>query len=524
MLPLAKKIDQIQILMLYEVSKILCSSLALDQLALNRTLNQVLELIATHLGMQRGMISLEQEPGMLKTTSSIGLTHTEMQRAVFKIGEGITGKIFQHGLPMVIPDIADEPLFLNKTGAYHHLENSKISFLGVPIKVGAQCIGVMSFQFEKAEHFAGFQTILSLLNMVTRLIGQTVQLNQQISRERQQLLLENAQLQNELNKTYTLDNAIGKSKSMQEVFSKVHMAAPGNSTILLRGESGTGKEVIARAIHALSSRNDAPFIKINCAALSEQLLESELFGHEKGAFTGALQQRIGRFEQANKGTLFLDEIGDISPAFQVKLLRVLQEREFERVGGNTTIKVDVRLICATNRNLEEDVILGKFRADLYFRINVISIHLPALRERKEDIPLLAEHILNLYNQENKVRKYLSPAAMEILVNCQWPGNVRELENCLARSCTLSQSNLIQARAFPCQTNQCMSAALWKKPPLSPILAESKDDSETLDERVQLIETMEKHGWVQAKAARALKLTPRQIGYALKKHNITVKKF
>lgn len=240
--------------------------------------------------------------------------------------------------------------------------------------------------------------------------------------------------------------------------------------------------------------------------------------------TGALQQRIGRFEQANNGTLFLDEIGDISPAFQVKLLRVLQEREFERVGGNSTIKVNVRLICATNRNLEEDVTLGRFRADLYFRINVISIHLPALRERKEDIPLLAEHILNLHNQENKVSKYLSPAAMEILVNCQWPGNVRELENCLARSCILSQSNLIQANAFPCQTNQCMSAVLWKKPPLSPILAESKDDSETLDERVQLIATMEKHGWVQAKAARALKLTPRQIGYALKKHNITVKKF
>lgn len=533
MLSSARKFDQIELITLYETSKILCSSLALD-----KTLNQVVELIASHLGMQRGMISLAREPGILRTISSIGLTHAEMQRGVFKIGEGITGKIFQHGLPVVIPDIADEPMFLNKTGAYRHLENIKIAFLGVPIKVGTQCIGVLSFQFETAETFAGFQATLRLLNMVARLIGQAVQLNDKVTQDRQQLLLEKSLLQKELTKKYSLASVIGQSKRMQEVFSEVHMAAPGNSTILLRGESGTGKEVIARAIHLLSSRKEAPFIKTNCAALSENLLESELFGHEKGAFTGALHQRAGRFEQANGGTLFLDEIGDISPSFQVKLLRVLQEREFERVGGNTTIKVDVRLICATNRNLEEDVRQGRFRADLYFRINVISIHLPALRERREDIPLLVQHVLRKYNQESNLNISITAEALQVLMKCDWPGNVRELENCVARFCTLSHNNLIQDYNIPCQTNNCLSAALWKhkqqpnSTALIPMIDFTKPLSDTiqtnknlplLNERERLIEAMERHGWVQAKAARALNITPRQIGYAIKKYNIEIKK-
>lgn len=528
----SKKFDHIELITIYEVSKILCSSLSLD-----KTLNQVLEVIASHLNMHRGMISLSEAPGVLNTISSIGLSREEMQRGVFKIGEGITGKIFQHGLPIVIPDIADEPLFLNKTGAYQHLETKKNAFLGVPIKVGTQCIGVLSFQFERLPVFEAFQPTLRLLTMVARLIGQTVLLCKNVTQERQQLLLEKSLLQKELSKKYSLNNVIGQSKKMQDVFAEVHMAAPGNNTILLRGESGTGKEVIARAIHFLSARKDAPFIKTNCAALSENLLESELFGHEKGAFTGALQQRTGRFEQANGGTLFLDEIGDISPAFQVKLLRVLQEREFERVGGNTSIKVDVRLIFATNRNLEADVAQGQFRADLYFRINVISIHLPPLRERREDIPLLIQNILHRYNQENHLKVSITPEALQVLMHCNWPGNVRELENCVARFCTLSHNGLIHDYDIPCQTNNCLSASLWKHKQqnsiaLIPITDFAKPISETSypsksltihSERERVINAMEQSGWVQAKAARALNLTPRQIGYALKKYNIAIKK-
>jgi Nif-specific regulatory protein len=276
--------------------------------------------------------------------------------------------------------------------------------------------------------------------------------------------------------------------------------------------------------------------------LTENLLESELFGHEKGAFTGALQERRGRFEQAHGGTLFLDEIGDVSPAFQVKLLRVLQEREFERVGGNKTIKVDVRLICATNRNLEDAVSHGEFRADLYFRINVISIFLPPLRERRDDIPLLVENILARFNRENNAKIGITPEALHVLNNCHWPGNVRELENCVERFATMSRSNLIREVDIPCQTNQCLSSTLWKYQPtggvipIAPIASEpayilpsntphdDEDEPEFLTEREQLISAMERSGWVQAKAARLLNLTPRQMGYALRKYNIEVKRF
>lgn len=532
--PLSNKFDQIALITVYEVSKILGTSLSLD-----KTLVQALEVIAAHLHMQRGMISLSEQQGSLRTVAAIGLTVEETQRGEFKIGEGITGKIFQYGLPVVIPDIADEPLFLNKTGANKIIGSKKIAFLGVPIKTNTECIGVLSFQFERTESFSGFQPKLRLLTMVARLIAQTVQLSEKITSERAQLLLEKVHLQNELVKKYSLSNVVGQSKLMQQVFSEVHMAAAGSSTVLLRGESGTGKEVIARALHLLSPRKNAPFIKVNCAALTESLLESELFGHEKGAFTGALYPRKGRFEQASGGTLFLDEIGDISPAFQVKLLRVLQERELERVGGNATIKVDIRLICATNRNLEDDVRQGKFRADLYFRINVISINLPPLRKRPEDIPLLIQKILDKFNDENKANIEITTEALQVLMNCQWPGNVRELENCVARFCTLSHNNLIHDYDIPCQTNNCLSATLWKHQhqPNSvatiPIIDHSKQlfdtnhgnqSSPSPSERGRLIDAMEKNGWVQARAARALKLTPRQIAYALKKYNINIKKF
>jgi Nif-specific regulatory protein len=321
------------------------------------------------------------------------------------------------------------------------------------------------------------------------------------------------------------------------------MAAHGKTTILVRGETRTGKEDIARSIHLLSARKDKPFIKVNCAALSETLLESELFGHEKGAFTGALQERRGRFEQAHGGTLFLDEIGDVSPSFQVKLLRVLQEREFERVGGNKTIKVDVRLICATNRNLEEAVKKGEFRSDLYFRINVISILLPSLRERREDIPLLVESIIGRFNRDNGAKVGITPEAMHVLSNCHWPGNVRELENCVERFATMSRSNVIREVDIPCQTNQCLSSTLWQYQPsghvipIAPIAPEPKVHEHThvnaepvdmepksMTEREQLVSAMERSGWVQAKAARLLNLTPRQMGYALRKYNIEVKRF
>lgn len=532
--------SKVALITIYEISKILSSSLEL-----NKTLRQVLNVIATHLNMQRGMVCALQDIEDLGIIASIGFSQEETMRGRFAVGEGVTGRIFQTGIPAVIPNVAHEPLFLNRTGAKRLIKDQAISFLGVPIKVGRETIGVLSFERNAADHWRGFEDDLQLLSMVAGLIGQTIRLHQQVTNDREQLLQEKSRLQKELGGKYSLENVVGQSKRMKEVFADVHMAAPGKSTILLRGESGTGKEVIARSIHFLSSRKNKPFIKVNCAALTESLLESELFGHEKGAFTGAIQERIGRFEQAHGGTLFLDEIGDVSPTFQVKLLRVLQEREFERVGGNGTIKVDVRLICATNRNLEEAVNKGDFRSDLYFRINVISIHLPPLRERKDDIPLLVEKIIARFNRDNNARIGITPEAMHVLSNCHWPGNVRELENCVERFATMSRTNLIREVDIPCQTNQCLSSTLWKYQPtggvipIAPVATAplyisknpvpeipNDDENEPLSqtEREQLINAMEKSGWVQAKAARLLNLTPRQMGYAIRKYNIEVKRF
>jgi Nif-specific regulatory protein len=316
--------------------------------------------------------------------------------------------------------------------------------------------------------------------------------------------------------------------------------------MLLRGESGTGKEVVARAIHYLSPRKDGPFIKLNCAALSETLLESELFGHEKGAFTGAQSERKGRFELAHGGTLFLDEIGEISPSFQTKLLRVLQEREFERVGGSRSIKVDVRLITATNRDLEKAVSKGDFRADLYYRINVVSIFIPPLRERREDIPYLVEHFLEKFRLENNRELTISPRALNIMINCFWPGNVRELENCVERTATMMRGEVIDEVHFSCQQNKCLTqflhepihadpiavsgpieVAAARGKPAIPIKEIPYADSAAQPpgtERERLIWALEQSGWVQAKAARVLNISPRQMGYALQKYNIEVKKF
>nr|WP_297505289.1 nif-specific transcriptional activator NifA [Ferrovum sp.] len=534
-----RKEGNVELVTIYEISKVLGSSLDLQ-----KTLREVLNLLASHLRMDRCMVALLQEDNILHVVGASGMTEAEVKRGFFRIGEGVMGKVVKSGMTIVVPDISREPIFLHKTGPRTIQEGEIISFIGVPIKVGRESIGVLGVDRHLNGEPQNFQSDSRFLSMVANLIGQTVRLHQSISKERQQLLMEKSQLQKELYSKYSLDNVIGVSKLMQGVFAEVHQAAPGKSTILLRGESGTGKEVIARSIHYMSPRKDKPFIKVNCAALSETLLESELFGHEKGSFTGATQERKGRFEMANGGTLFLDEIGDISPSFQTKLLRVLQEREFERVGGNKPIQVDIRLITATNRNLEQAVSKGEFRADLYYRINVVSIFLPPLRERREDIPLLVSYFLEKFNAENQRNLSFSTDAMKIMLECYWPGNVRELENCVERTMTMARGLVIREIDLPCQQDKCFSVALRShvQPvrPVIPIVPRhevdvsgpgSGDHSETETpsgefgtERDRLIWAMEQCGWVQAKAARLLKLTSRQMGYALQKHKIEIKRF
>lgn len=530
---------KIELVTIYEISKILNSSLDLQ-----RTVRQVLSILSSHMDMRRGMISLVQPSGELHVFEASELSEAEKLRGRFRPGEGVVGRILQNGMPIVIPDVAQEPFFLNRTGARSLDGVSRIAFLGVPIKVGREAIGVLSIDREYGQSVVNFEADLRFLAMVANLIGQATRLYQNVISEREALLTQQRHLQRALQDKYCLDNVIGRSKRMQEVFAEVHQAAPSKATVLLRGESGTGKEVIARAIHYLSPRHEGPFIKVNCAALTETLLESELFGHEKGAFTGATQERKGRFELAHGGTLFLDELGEISPSFQTKLLRVLQEREFERVGGNRTLKVDVRLIAATNRNLEADVAKGLFRADLYYRINVITIFLPPLRERREDIPLLIEHFLARFNRDNGRSLRLAPAALEAMVRCNWPGNVRELENCVERVATMARGERIELDDVPCRHDRCLSRMLQRnfagrmpeKPaaqawpedlpvelPIAPAELEPDSAAALPGERERLLRAMEQCGWVQAKAARMLNLTPRQIGYALRKYGIPIKR-
>ena len=441
--------SSLSLISIYEISKILSSSLNLE-----KTLREVVNLLSSYLEMRRGMVTLVDEKSQMEVVAAAGMTPEALKReGGSKLASALVAlmsRVVTTGMPIVIPNLAEEPLVAEADGGLAILEDEVVAFIGVPIKAAEKTIGVLSIdRVRDSESFeVNFAADVRFLTMVANLMGQTVRLHQSVANERDRLLLEQHRLQKAVQPEaepgrFNIDNVIGVSRRMQDVYAEIHQIAPSRSTVLLRGESGTGKELIARAVHFLSNRKDGPFIKVNCAALPETLLESELFGHEKGAFTGANAERKGRFELAHTGTLFLDEIGEISGPFQAKLLRVLQEGEFERVGGNRTLKVDVRLVCATNRNLEEMVAKGDFRADLYYRINVVPLFLPPLRERKEDIPLLVDHFLQRFNKENSRHVRIAPEGMEVLLACYFPGNVRELENCVYRAATLVRGDVVR---------------------------------------------------------------------------------
>jgi len=530
------KTADLELVTIYEISKILSSSLDFP-----KTVQDVLNVLLSHLHMHHGVVSMVQDTGRLRVVGASGSAREPEQPLELDLVDSIWGKVLKNGMPVVVPDISQDPLFSKRCG----LKASGcvgVAFIGVPIRNGRECIGVLGVERRPGdERLICFERDVRILLLVANLISQTWKLNQSVAAERKVLIEEKQRLQKQLQGNYDIENIVGKSRRIKEVFAEVRQVAPSTATVLLRGESGTGKEAIAHAIHYLSLRAKGPFIKVNCASLPETLLESELFGHERGAFTGATMERRGRFEMANKGTLFLDEIGDISPSFQAKLLRVLQEHEFERVGGNKTLHTDFRLVCATNRNLEGMITNGEFRADLYFRINVIAILLPPLRERKEDISLLVDFFLERFNRENGRALAITSEALQILMRCNWPGNVRELENCIERTAIMCRGNVIRDLDMRCQKGQCFSSMLLETTIRSsfPLIAESPPrtliqtkDGITVDgledtpfsERDRLVDAMEKCGWVQAKAARMLNLTSRQMGYALKKFNIEVKQF
>ena len=526
---------------MYEISKILTSPVDLQA-----QLRAVLNLLASYMEMRRGIVAITDSEGSLRILAAAGLSSSAVNDGAADMPAEIAARIVAGQAPFVTENVADDPLLAEYVKVPSVLEDEKVSFIAVPIKtlgIPFGCLAIARVWRRKTQVNIGED--IRFLTMVANLIAQTVRLHEGMAaaEEGGEAISEAPRVvpSPPTEKTYRLDYVIGTSRPMQQVFAQVHLVASTKSTVVLRGESGTGKEVVARAVHALSDCSKGPFVKVNCAALPDTLLESELFGHEKGAFTGATQQRKGRFELAHGGTLFLDEIGDVSSAFQAKLLRVLQEREFERIGGTSTIRVDVRIICATNRNLEEAVAKGDFRADLYYRINVVPIFIPALRERRQDIPALAEHFLRAFNGENGRNLRFSEQAMRVMTSCNYAGNVRELENCVYRVATMSRTELIENIDMPCQSSVCYCATLFPQQafptngePEAPEPAatglgpdwekvDGLDDLDALPQRERLVRVMERSGWVQAKAARMLGITPRQIGYALRKHGIEIKR-
>jgi Nif-specific regulatory protein len=494
-------------------------------------LAQILAVLHNDLGLEHGLVSIsDPEHGSLQ----IGAVHTDSEAVVracesvrYRVGEGVIGNIFKHGNSVVLGRIAGEPRFLDRLALY----DLELPFIGVPIKTReGHTIGVLTAQPQRRDELLAERA--RFMEIVANLLAQTVRLvvNLEDSRE---LADERDELRREVRGKYGFENmVVGHTPSMRRVFDQVRRVGKWDSTVLVLGESGTGKELIASAIHYNSPRAHQPFVRLNCAALPETLLESELFGHEKGAFTGAVKQRKGRFEQADGGTLFLDEIGEISPMFQAKLLRVLQEGEFERVGGSRTVKVDVRVIAATHRNLEAAVDAGDFREDLYYRLNVMPILLPPLRERPEDIPELARHLAKRIGGVQGRPLSIAEPAMRKLTQYGWPGNVRELENCLERAAVMSPTGNIDAdlirldrarKAEPLPARVAAAAEPDAAPPASAAAVVDLQDP-SIDERTRVIAALEQAGWVQAKAARLLGMTPRQIAYRIQILNIEVKQF
>lgn len=493
---------------LYEISKVLNSSFSIKN-----NINRVLKILAQFLDMERATVYLKENEE-ISILAAYGMTEEEIKRGRYKIGEGIIGKVAKTGLSIVIPNIGDEPSFLNKTGARTNLDKQNIAFISVPIFFKNTLLGVLSIDKVFRDISISFQEDLRFLKIITNLLSQNINLLKEFEKEKETLKTENILLKKELKNRYTLNNIIGYSDKMQDVFETVHLVANSNATVFLRGESGTGKELIAKALHYMSSRSNKPFIKVNCAAIPENLLESELFGHEKGAFTGAIATKKGKFQLADGGTLFLDEMGDLPLQLQPKLLRVLQEKEFERVGGEKTIKVDIRIIAATSRNIEQLLSENKFREDLYYRLNVIPIFLPPLRERVEDIPLLVEFFLNKFNKEYSKNVEIPSHIMDIFLRYEWKGNIRELENIIERLVITSKNDKIDIDVLPSSIKTKINAvtiATEIDKPLEKIVEEI--------EKQKISIALQENKNNKSKAARSLGLSLRQFDYKMKKYKI-----
>ncbi len=500
-----------EVSLLYEISEALNQHMDMKQ-----SLFKVLSVLSESLNLVRGIIFLiNSETGEIRIEIAHGISEDTTRRIKYLPGEGIIGKVIQEGEPAVVQRISEEPLFLDKTHSRDIAEGREYSFICVPIKKDNRIVGAISAD----RPFEGKKSLEKgekLLSVVAAMIAHHVINIETIRVEKEQLKTENIRLKSELENRYSFTNIIGNSNKMREVLQMISQVSSSSATVLIRGESGTGKELVANSVHYNSDRNKKPFIKINCAAIPENLIESELFGHEKGAFTGASRQKKGKFEMADQGTIFLDEIGNMDPSAQVKLLRVLQEKEFERVGGYKPIKTNVRIVAATNSNLEEMVQQGKFRDDLYFRLNVFPIYIPSLRMRKTDIILLADHFLEKYKKEHgKNIKRITTPAIDMMMEYHWPGNVRELENCIERAVILCNEGAIHSYHLP---------ATLQTGTKSKTLPRSLEEAVVHLEKEILMDSLKNTKGNINKAAKLIGITVRKFSYKAAKYNILYKDY
>jgi len=498
--------------LLFQISQILDRSVDLRD-----ELGPVLQAIAEHTGMLRGTINLlNREKGEIIIEAAHGLSGNQLKRGRYLLGEGVVGQVVETGLPMMIPNISEEPRFLNKTHSRRNLKKEDISYLCVPIKMGNEILGALSAdRLFSAE--ISLEEDLRLMAIIASMIARAVQLRQKTQEEHEQLLQENTRLHDQLRETFRPANMIGRSNAMEEVFDFIAAIAKADDAVLIRGESGVGKELVAQSIHYNSMRASRPFIRINCGAYPENLIESELFGHEQGAFSGAYKQQRGRIESAHHGTIFLNDIAALGLPLQVKLLRVLEKKQFERQGGHKSIAVNTRIIAGTHGNLEEKMEAGLFHEALYHHLNAFPIHVPPLRKRRTDILELANFFVEKYSELNhKYVQRISTPAIDMLTRYHWPGNVRELETCIERAVLLATDDVVHGHHFP-PTLQTAEAS-------NTMMKGKLEETLNLIEREMLIEALKHSRGNKAKAARELGITERLMGLRVKQHGIIPKQF